>query len=366
MIEQFRSIRRNRHEEARAWKERTGGKVIGVFCCNVPEELIYAADMLPVRILGEHEEATEGNLHFPTNVCPYPKSCLDQALKGRYDYLNGVIVPNVCDMVRAMYGAWKLNVDGPSVHFLEVPQRISPNGAEFFRDALDRLRSSLEEISGRNMTDNSLREAIAVCNLNRDLLRKAAGLRRERVVTGVELQEMVLASMLMPKEEHNRLMVEILDEASQRSPAVDGVRLFLSASMLDDTDFVELIEDCGGAVVADDTPTGSRYYYYSVDEGGEPLQALAERHLAWIPCPRKMLPDARLKFVTDMLAASGAQGAIVHNLKACDCHLYEYPYLRQMLESMGLPVLFFRGEETEAELETQRDDVEAFIEVLQG
>lgn len=366
MIERFRSVRQNRHEEARAWKERTGGKVVGVFCCNVPEELIYAAGMLPVRILGEHEEATEGNLHFPTNVCPYPKSCLDQALKGRYDYLDGVIVPNVCDMVRAMYGAWKLNIDGASVHFLEVPQRISPTGAEFFRDALGKLRGSLEEISGRKTSDDSLRQAIAVCNRNRALLRQASGLRRERLISGVELQEMVLASMLMPKEEHNRLMTEYLGEASQRGPTGDGVPLFLSASMLDDTDFVELIEECGGAVVADDTPTGSRYYHYSVDEGEEPLRALAERHLARVPCPRKMLPDARLQFVTDMLAGSGAQGAIIHNLKACDCHLYEYPYLRQMLESVGLPVLFFRGEETAAELETQRDDVEAFIEVLRG
>ena len=31
-----------------------------------------------------------------------------------------------------------------------------------------------------------------------------------------------------------------------------------------------------------------------------------------------------------------------------------------------LPVLFFRGEETEAELETQRDDIEAFVEMIRG
>ncbi len=79
-----------------------------------------------------------------------------------------------------------------------------------------------------------------------------------------------------------------------------------------------------------------------------------------------MLPEARLKFIEEILEGNEAQGAIIHNLKACDCHLYEYPFLKETLESKGLAVLFFRGEETEAELETQRADIEAFIEVLRG
>ena len=98
--------RERRHQEARAWKEHTGGKVVGLFCCSVPEELIHAAGMLPVRLLGEHEDTSEADVHFPVNVCPYPKACFDQALKGRYDYLDGMVVPNVCDMVRAMFGFW--------------------------------------------------------------------------------------------------------------------------------------------------------------------------------------------------------------------------------------------------------------------
>lgn len=366
MIEHLRRLRNDRHQEARAWKERTGKKVIGVFCCNVPEELIYAADMLPVRIMGEQEEATEGNLHFPTNVCPYLKRCFDQALKGRYDYLDGLVVPNVCDMIRAIYGAWKLNLDIPYVHFLEVPQRISPQGVEFFRQVLARFQSSLEELSGNSISSESLKQAVDVYNRNRLLLRQAYELRKKCLVSGVELQGMVLSSMLMPKEEHNQLMVQYLEEAGQRHSAGEGVRLFVSASMLDNTDFFQLIEDCGGSVVADDMPTGSRYFFYPVDGEAEPLKALAERYLARVPCPRKMLPQARYQYITETMAGAEVQGAIIHNLKACDCHLYEYPFLKEMLEAKGLAVLFFRGEETEAERETQRDDIEAFVEMLRG
>jgi benzoyl-CoA reductase subunit C len=175
---------------------------------------------------------------------------------------------------------------------------------------------------------------------------------------------MVISSMLLPKERHNRFMAECMNEADQRRPSPDGVNLFISASMLDDDDFVMLVEECGGRIVADDMPMGSRYFYYSVEEKTSPLSALADRYLTKIPCPRKMLPEDRKNFIEEILNKNEIQGAIIHNLKACDCHLYEYPFLKKMLEDRGLPVLFFRGEETEGELETQRDDIEAFIEMI--
>lgn len=366
MIEEFKTYRQNRHQEVINWKRKTGKKAIGVFCCDVPEEIIYAADMLPLRILGEEEEPTEADLHFPTNVCPYPKSCFDQALKGRYDYLDGLVVPNVCDMIRAMYSFWKMRIRLPYIHFLEVPQKISDEGVDFFSNRLLVFKESLEELSGNSISSESLEQAIDVYNRNRALLRQAYELRKKGVVSAVELQAMVLSSMLMPKEEHSQLIAQHLDEASKRHPAGEGVRLFVSASMLDNTDFFQLIEDCGGSVVADDMPTGSRYFFYPVEGEAEPLKALAERYLARVPCPRKMLPHARYQYITETMAGAEIQGAIIHNLKACDCHLYEYPFLKEMLEARGLPVLFFRGEGTEAEREIQRDDIEAFIEMLRS
>ncbi|MBW2624211.1 MAG: 2-hydroxyacyl-CoA dehydratase, partial [Deltaproteobacteria bacterium] len=166
------------------------------------------------------------------------------------------------------------------------------------------------------------------------------------------------------KEEHNEMLTLYLEEAEQREPAPKGIKLFISASMLDDDDFLDLIEDCGGHIAADDMPTGSRYFFYPVEEHTEPLRALAERYLNKIACPRKMLPEKRQEFIEEVLEGIDVDGAIIHNLKACDCHLYEYPYLKAKLEEKGFPVLFFRGEETESELETQRDDLEAFIEML--
>lgn len=366
MAQETKSYRQVRHEEAVRFKRETGRKIVGVFCCDVPEELIHAAGMVPVRIMGEHEDPTEAGLHLPVNVCPYPKSCLDQALKGRYDYLDGLVVPNVCDMVRAIYGFWKISLKVPFVYFLEVPQKTGARAAEFFAGELAKFKNALEELSGRQITEAALRRSIGVYNQDRVLLHRANELRRAAPprLSAVHMQEMVLSSMLMPKEEHVQRMLEQLQEASTSEPLADGVRVFLSASMLDDTDLVEVIEQCGGRVVADDMPAGTRYFYSPVKPQSDPLRALAERYLNDVPCPRKVLPQERFEHIKRMLSGSRAAGAIIHSLKACDCHLYEYPYMKQRLEEEGLPVLFFRGEETAAEREQIRDNVEAFIEML--
>ena len=55
ILKQFNDVWELRHEYAKDWQRRTGGKVLGYMCTYAPEELLYAADILPVRILGGHE-----------------------------------------------------------------------------------------------------------------------------------------------------------------------------------------------------------------------------------------------------------------------------------------------------------------------
>jgi len=367
VLEEFENYRKTRHQETRAWKSQTGGKVLGTICCCIPEEIIHATGMLPVRLLSEHEPTLEADLHLPTNLCPYCKSWFDQLLKGKYDYLDGVVIPNVCNVVKATYGFSKYLLELPYVYFVDVPQRISSEGVEFFTNVLLDFKKSLEDFSGKQISDEALRHSIDVYNENRTLLDKVYTLRKTfpSVLSGSQAQSMVISSMLMPKEAHNRLLSRVLADIEKADKVSDKrVNLFISASILDDTDFLRLIEECGGNVIADDMPMGSRYFFGMVNSEDKPLHALAERYLTKIACPRKMLPADRLAFSFGRMEGANINGAIIHSMRACDPHLYEYPLLRQEMEHRGLPVLFFRGEETATELEQQKTDIEAFIEML--
>jgi benzoyl-CoA reductase subunit C len=369
VLKDFNDYIVNRHQKAKDWKSKTGGKILGTLCCSVPEELIHAAGILPVRLLGEHEPTTEADIHLPSNLCPYCKSWFDQLLKGKYDYLDGIVIPNVCNIIKASYGFSKHLLKLSYVRFVDIPQRISQGGVEFFTKNLADFKKSLEDFSGKPISDNTLRNSINVYNENRVLLERIYSLRKKNpsIVKGSQAQAIVIASMLMPKEEHNKILSSLIKDLETIQVKPDHrVNLFISASILDDIEFLELIEECGGNVVADDMPMGSRYFYGVVNTNDDLLHSLAERYLTKIACPRKMLPADRLAYSLSRMDGAKVKGTIIHSMRACDPHLYEYPLLRQEMERRGLPVLFFRGEETATERQQQKTDIEAFIEMLQG
>ena len=71
MIEMYKEWYDARHEYAKEWKEKTGAKVLGYFCTYVPEEILYAADVLPVRILGSHNPQNVTEPHIFAMFCPF-------------------------------------------------------------------------------------------------------------------------------------------------------------------------------------------------------------------------------------------------------------------------------------------------------
>src|ERR1035437_6054926 len=97
MFEEFDYIYKNRLDYARAWKNKTGNKVLGSFCTYTPEEILYAADVLPVRILGSHEiqDVTEPHIHSGM-WCPFSRDVLAQGLENKYDFLDGIMMTQSC------------------------------------------------------------------------------------------------------------------------------------------------------------------------------------------------------------------------------------------------------------------------------
>ena len=65
----------------RDWKAK-GKKVVGFFCPYVPEEILYAADILPFRLRAPGcTETTEADVYMSSINCSYCRSCLQFLLE---------------------------------------------------------------------------------------------------------------------------------------------------------------------------------------------------------------------------------------------------------------------------------------------
>lgn len=153
MIEMFQEFYENRHEYAKNWKEKTGGMVVGYFCTYVPEEILYAVGILPIRILGSHEPQNITEPHIFGMYCPFCRDCLAQGLQGRYDYLDGIMISQSCLHIRQAFSSWKIHKPVPFSYYLTMPHNVqSPRAIPFLTSELGRFKKQLRTSQARILT----------------------------------------------------------------------------------------------------------------------------------------------------------------------------------------------------------------------
>lgn len=369
-METFQRWYERRHEYAKEWKERTGGKVVGYFCTYVPEEILYAAGVLPVRILGGHAPQDVTEPHIFGMFCPFCRDCLAQGLEGRYDYLDGIMIAQSCLHIRQAFTSWQLHIPIEYSYYLPMPHHLqSPRAYPYLRGELAAFLRNLEEWLGKEITDQDLDRGIELMNKNRRLLRKVYQLRQEESppLSGLEAMYMVLSSQMVDKEEHNRGLQEALQGLPNRNPVGQPrERLMLVGSENDDTEFIRMVESLGAMFVVDDHCTGSRYFWNEVEanHGGDRLAAIAARYIERTPCPSKDWPERkRLSDILDLAKGWNVQGAILVQQKFCDPHELDIPAIKSSLDEIGIPSLFLEFDVT-VPVGQFKTRVEAFLEML--
>jgi len=368
VLSPFRDLLLTRHDVAKGWKGK-GKRVIGWSCSYTPEELIYAADALPVMVFGNPEITKLADVHLPVNICSFPRSCFDSALKGDYNYLDGFVASSSCDNRDKIFDMWRYHVKIPYLHFINIPHMITERANNFFYEEILRFKASLEKTFGRIVSDAALKKAIQVYNENRLLLKEVYDLRRKKppLISGVEALEIVLSGIVTSKEEHNKLLNHLLAEVSDRAdPPEGGVRLLVSGSVMDNSELLKIVETVGGSVVVDDWCTGSRYFWDLVDSYGDPLRAIAKRYLNKIPSSFMFQSEERFGHTVKMAKRFDVEAAIIFVLKFCDTHMFDAPQLMEEMKAMGLPVLYLEWEHSLSGLAQMKTRIEAFIEMVKG
>lgn len=375
MNEKFKECYESRHDYAKSWKEKNpDGKVLGYFCTYVPEEILYAANILPVRILGGHESPHLATPHMFDMWCPFSRDCLNQGLEGKYDYLDGIMIAQSCLHQRHAFAAWEIQIPTPWKYYLVMPNAVrSPRSKPFLAGELEEFKSAVEEWIGRPITDDDLGKGIDIMNTNRRLMKEVYEFRKHDnpPITGTEAMTLVWASQLMDKREHNDLLKQLVEELPNRKlDREQGVRLMIVGSENDDTPFMEMVESIGGTFVIEDHCTGSRYFWDEVVSDGNRIQAIADRYCDRIPCPSKdwgqgEWKQKRFPHILNLAQEYGVQGVVLMQQKFCDPHECDIPSLRRVLEENGFPCYFLEFEVT-VPVGQFRIRIEAFLEQIRA
>ena len=273
---------------AREWKAAVPGrKVVGYMPIYVPRELIHAAGMLPLGIVGggDQLEVIHGDAYYQSYICRIPRSTIELGVSGRLDFVDAMLFPSICDVIRNLSGMWKMMFPQVYVRYFDVPQNYKDDiGGNYYVHELGELIDDLGNLRGKPITDDELRESIAVYNENRRLVRELYALRAQRpwLVPAAEAYLIIRAGLVLPVEEHSRLLRTYLAAtAAEERPRRDNCRIVLTGVFCEQPplNLIKSLELAGCYVVDDDLLLITRWLTADVPVEGNPLQNLANAFL---------------------------------------------------------------------------------------
>ncbi len=351
------------------WKEETAGKVVGCLPIYVPEEIIHSAGALPVGLWGGRTGIEKANAHLQGFACSLVRAVLEYGLKGTYRQVDGFVFPSTCDHIQNMSDIWaKVFPQQPKFDLVYPANRKSRAARGYLMDLYKDFQSWLEKLTGKKITPEKLGRSIGIYNKHRQLMLKLRELRAKRPgsITGGEMAGLVKASLFLPKEEFNVRLEQLLPWLEKREiTAVPRAKLVLTGIMAEPEELLDIMEELGACVVADDLALGARIHRVEVSETGRPLEALVERHLRLGPCSTLFDPEKkRGRYLQQLAEAAGAQGVVFINMKFCEVEEFDYPVIKQELEQVGMHLLFLEIEQQVSSLGQLRTRLQAFVEML--
>jgi benzoyl-CoA reductase subunit C len=361
---------------AREWKAaQPGRKVVGYMPIYVPREIIHAAGMLPLGIVGggDQLEVIHGDAYYQSYICRIPRSTVELGVSGRLDFVNGMLFPSICDVIRNLSGMWKLMFPNVYSRYFDVPQNYQDDiGGNFYINELAELRRDLGDLRGKPISDDELRQSIATYNENRQLVRELYAFRAERPwqAPAAEVYLVVRAGLVLPVEEHSAMLRDYLAAArAEERPMRDNCRVVLTGMFCEQPplNLIKSLELAGCYVVDDDLLLVTRWLIGDVPVDGDPLQNLS---LAFLhhseSTAAKYEPDLKEKgqHLVRAVKRSGAEGVIFAAPSFCDPALLERPMLQHVLKAAGIPYIAFKYAENSGQMQPIREQAGTFADSI--
>ncbi|MDR0570998.1 MAG: 2-hydroxyacyl-CoA dehydratase family protein [Clostridiales Family XIII bacterium] len=356
-------------EEYRA----AGQKAVGILPYYAPEELVYAAGMAPLGLWGMEGSVRGAGRYFPAFYCAIARMNLEMALVGVLDGLSAVLAPSICDAMRPFTQNFKsARPDIPMIFLAQPQNRTEEFGVVYMTDELARVREELEAVAGTRITDDAIRDAIAVYNESRAERRRFVRLAASHpsVITPERRSDVLKSAWFMPKPRHTAVLKTLNDAIEALAPENwTGGKVVVSGILADSASLLSVFQDNRLAIVADDVANESRSFRSDMplpEKDEAPLRILARGFAGQGADSLLHDPDLsrRARHLKGLVEESGAQGVVFVMMQFCDPEELDYPHLKQALDAVGIPNAQIGYDQQMRDFGQARTQLEAFSEML--
>lgn len=375
IFETFDDARRAGFIKMKDFKDN-GEKIVGIFCTYAPKEVIYAAGAHPVGLCSVSDETIgDAEKYLPKNLCPLIKSSYGFAITDKcpYIYFSDIIVgETTCDGKKKMY---ELLGEKRDTYVMDLPNNPTKDSSKkLWLEEVKAFKEKLEETFDVEITDEKLKDAITLCNGERELLQELYGLSKlnPTPISGMELHTILFGSGFMfDKKEQSKQMRELIDSLKAKSDnneceiSPDAKRILItgcpSGGVLNK--IIKPIEEAGAVVVCLENCVGTKNFTNLVDTEMDPIEAIAQRYLK-IPCSVMTPNDGRHESLKTLIDEYAVDGVIDVILQACHTYNVETEKIKQTVNSVNTPYMSLETDYSNSDTGQIKTRLEAFLEML--
>ncbi|MGB9642040.1 MAG: 2-hydroxyacyl-CoA dehydratase subunit D [Candidatus Ratteibacteria bacterium] len=348
-------------------------KPIGFFCNVVPEEIMLAGSLRPVRLCcEEYECGSKGEEIVPGDICPVIKSICGKFYSNSYDNLEVVVIPGTCDPKAKLA---EILSPVKQVYFLDTGRDSEYlANVDIWEKKYTQFFQFLKETFHCSAGRRQLLSACKLTNARTEVFRNIYQLRAEQpdAINVFDYYIMMYAGFFMKVEKWNALAEKVYRQAKQIHRFVDKPRILLAGTPVIFPNFkiIDVMEESGLKMAADlqCISFGRFYNPVMIDEETEAgiLRALTLKNIAGSMCPCLLNLEKLVNLIIDTVNQYKLDGVIYYNLRLCQVFELQTALIRQILKEKGIPFLSIKtdlGKEDTGQLKTR---MEAFREMIES
>lgn len=363
-----------KHESLHADKVK-----IGTMCIQIPSEIIYALDGVPVRLCnGFYTDDEIGSDLLPQKSCPLIKATVGHFASDNFtDRPHIVFSPTTCDQktkagsIIEHFGHTVVDVDFPRT-------KESEESREYWRRSVRKFTENLARFQGKKLTRKNLKNAITKVGYAQSLYHEVSKYRQQDTVSisGTDVFLLTNAFFFDKIDNWIEAMEILLDELEVRSREQINVAGKLSPRIIytgsppvfPNYKIPHIIEQSDAVIVADETCSSNRMFndMVAVDEWlvNDMIDSISDKYLKACTCPVFTKNNDRIRRIINLVKQYKADGVVYQAFAGCTVYELEQRSVLEAMEKEGIPILYLESDYSPSQGGQLSTRVEAFIESL--
>lgn len=349
--------------------KETRKDAFGCFPIYTPEEIIYAAGLLPIGMWGGKTELKLADRYLQSFCCSIMRSNIEYGMKGTYNMLKGIILPTFCDTLKCICENWKVAVPQVPIVPIVYPQnRNIDAGFTYIVEELQRVKGELEKRIGKAISSDDLEAAWELYEEYRKTMREFTDVAAEYPhIIGAKTRHLIIkAGYFMDKKAYTRDIRDIIAglNAEEKKPFA-GNRVVATGLLAEPVELLDIFEENQVAFAADDLAQESRQFRTPGRSQGSFFEKMAGRI-----CDQKgdtflyEEEKTRGQMLINLVREKKADAVVIFMMKFCDPEEFDYPIYKKELEAAGIPMLYLEIDQQIDSFEQIRTRVQSFTEML--